>query len=253
MCSDSDLPPDLLSGLVQRSGGNPLFLEESIGMLVESGAIEDVDGRWRIMRPHEIEDVPSAIRRLIAARLDGLPSDEKRILQDASVAGEAVWLGLLEHLVRGRMNDRRCARSRRGTSFAERSAGRFPVKPSTSSSTSSSATSPTTRSQEPNGLEPTWRSPAGFGHTRCPRTPSRLPITTNRRGGSSTRGPVRLRRRRLPPSPCGTCVVAATNPSPTRPERPKSCTRERFTSRSPRGRGSTTPSSPGCWSAGRRL
>ena len=103
----SDLPPDLLSGLVQRSGGNPLFLEESIGMLVESGAIEDVDGRWRIMRPHEIEDVPSAIRRLIAARLDGLPSDEKRILQDASVAGEAVWLGLLEHLSQG--TDRRSA------------------------------------------------------------------------------------------------------------------------------------------------
>jgi class 3 adenylate cyclase/tetratricopeptide (TPR) repeat protein len=103
----SDLPPHLLGGLVRRSGGNPLFLEESIGMLIESGAIVRVEGRWHVVRPQEIEGVPSAIRRLIAARLDGLPSAEKRILQDASVAGQAVWLGLLEHL--GERIDRRAA------------------------------------------------------------------------------------------------------------------------------------------------
>ncbi len=99
--------PDLLGSLVQRSGGNPLFLEESVGMLVESGAIIEQGGRWHISRPHEVDHVPSAIRRLIAARLDGLPSDEKRLLRDASVAGEAVWGGLLESLGGG--EDRRPA------------------------------------------------------------------------------------------------------------------------------------------------
>jgi predicted ATPase len=40
--------------------------------------------------------VPATIRTLIAARLDGLPSGEKRVLQDAAVCGEAAWDRLLE-------------------------------------------------------------------------------------------------------------------------------------------------------------
>lgn len=97
----SDLPAELAFSLVARSGGNPLFLEESVGMLVESGAIAEEAGQWRVKRPHEVEHVPSAIRRLIAARLDGLPSHEKRLLQEASVAGDVVWVGLLRHLDQG--------------------------------------------------------------------------------------------------------------------------------------------------------
>jgi class 3 adenylate cyclase/tetratricopeptide (TPR) repeat protein len=97
----SDLPPDLLRSLVVRSGGNPLFLEESVGMLVESGAIAPDAGRWTVKRPHEVERVPSTIRRLIAARLDGLPTAEKRLLQDAAVVGDAVWEDLLDDLLEG--------------------------------------------------------------------------------------------------------------------------------------------------------
>jgi class 3 adenylate cyclase/tetratricopeptide (TPR) repeat protein len=97
----SDLPTDLIRSLVARSGGNPLFLEESVGMLLDSGAIAEEGGQWRVRRPHEFERVPSAIRRLIAARLDALPPAEKRLLQDASVAGDAVWDGLLEDLFEG--------------------------------------------------------------------------------------------------------------------------------------------------------
>ena len=97
----SDLPTDLIRNLVLRSGGNPLFLEESVGMLVESGAIAEEGGQWLVKRPHEVDRVPSAIRRLIAARLDGLQGGEKRLLQDASVAGDAVWESLLEDLFEG--------------------------------------------------------------------------------------------------------------------------------------------------------
>jgi tetratricopeptide (TPR) repeat protein len=97
----SDLAPDLIRSLVSRSGGNPLFLEESVGMLVESGAIAEEAGEWVMRRPHEVERVPSAIRRLIAARLDGLPPDEKRLLQHAAVMGDAVWEVVLDDLVEG--------------------------------------------------------------------------------------------------------------------------------------------------------
>jgi class 3 adenylate cyclase/tetratricopeptide (TPR) repeat protein len=91
----SALPP-MLGELLARSGGNPLFLEESLGMLAEAGSLVQEDGRWRVARPEDIAKVPTAIRLLIAARLDGLPPDEKRVIQVSSVAGEVVWDQLLE-------------------------------------------------------------------------------------------------------------------------------------------------------------
>jgi len=80
------------------AGGNPLFLEESLGMLVETGALEAGAAGWRVAQPNLLQVVPSTIRSLIAARLDGLPPDEKQVLQDASVAGDATWDGLEVHL-----------------------------------------------------------------------------------------------------------------------------------------------------------
>lgn len=96
----SGMPQAFLEGLLARAGGNPLFLEESIGMLMEAGALVEEDGRWRLVHPEQLGRVPSTIRLLIAARLDGLPLGEKHVLQDASVAGEVVWDRLLEHISR---------------------------------------------------------------------------------------------------------------------------------------------------------
>lgn len=97
----SELPPELVRSLVSRSGGNPLFLEESVRMLIESEAIAEESGRWVVKRPDDVERVPSAIRRLISARLDGLPPNEKRLLQDASVVGDAIWEIVLDQLYEG--------------------------------------------------------------------------------------------------------------------------------------------------------
>ena len=93
----SDLPP-LLGELLVRSGGNPLFLEESLEMLAEAGSLVQQDGHWRVARPEDIAKVPTTIRLLIAARLDGLPPEEKRVVQDSSVAGDVVWDRLLEQV-----------------------------------------------------------------------------------------------------------------------------------------------------------
>src|SRR5262249_11271841 len=60
----------------RMAGGNPLFAEELCAALAE--------GR-------EADGVPSALRPLISARLDALPSDEKRVLQYAAVFGKHVW------------------------------------------------------------------------------------------------------------------------------------------------------------------
>lgn len=92
------VPESILRKPVARAGGNPLFLEESLGMLVEAGALEAGDEGWLVSDPGRVEEVPSTIRLLIAARLDGLPPREKEALQDASVSGEATWDQLVERL-----------------------------------------------------------------------------------------------------------------------------------------------------------
>lgn len=85
---------------LSRAGGNPLFLEETLGMLVEAGTLAERDGVWSVEDPEELRRVPSTIRLLISARLDGLPAAEKRLLQEAAVVGDAVWDRLLEEMRR---------------------------------------------------------------------------------------------------------------------------------------------------------
>ena len=89
-------PAQVLDRMAQRASGNPLFLEESLSMLVESGALVQRAGGWIVADPQLLEQVPATIRTLIAARLDGLPPDEKRMLREAAVCGEVAWDRLLE-------------------------------------------------------------------------------------------------------------------------------------------------------------
>ena len=93
----ADVPP-LLGELLSRAGGNPLYLEESLGMLADAGSLVRERGGWRVARPEDVANVPTTIRLLIAARLDGLPAGDKRVIQDASVAGDVVWDRLLDEV-----------------------------------------------------------------------------------------------------------------------------------------------------------
>jgi class 3 adenylate cyclase/tetratricopeptide (TPR) repeat protein len=90
-----------LRRVVTRAGGNPLFLEESLSMLVEAGALVSTASGWLVADPQMLDRVPTTVRAMIAARLDGLPPDEKRVLQCASVSGEITWDQLLERLAPG--------------------------------------------------------------------------------------------------------------------------------------------------------
>jgi class 3 adenylate cyclase len=89
---------EVLLPVLSRAEGNPLFLEESVGMLVEGGVLVRDEGDWRIADTERFRAVPTAIRLLIGERLDGLPTAEKRVLQDAAVCGEATWDELIGHV-----------------------------------------------------------------------------------------------------------------------------------------------------------
>ncbi len=89
--------------LLNRSGGNPLFLEECLRMLVEGGGIEVTSAGVHVDEA-EVRRIPNSMRQFIAARLDALPPQEKALLQEASVAGDVLWDRMLDALSPSRDN-----------------------------------------------------------------------------------------------------------------------------------------------------
>ncbi|MBA3654371.1 MAG: tetratricopeptide repeat protein [Actinobacteria bacterium] len=88
---ESPLPADLRDLLLERSGGNPFFLEELVSLLAEAGVVER-DGR---VRAPGFSDLPATLRGLIAARIDGLSSSARSALEDAAVIGRTGNLSAL--------------------------------------------------------------------------------------------------------------------------------------------------------------
>src|SRR6266545_3013172 len=80
------LSPDARRDLLAKTEGNPLFVEETIRMLVET------DGDYLPGR------IPDTLQALIAARIDGLPPAEKALLHRAAVIGRVFWHGALSHV-----------------------------------------------------------------------------------------------------------------------------------------------------------
>jgi len=81
--------------LTARTGGNPLFLEESVRTLVETGALVGARGGYRLAKPVGDIYVPATVQAILAARIDRLPPEEKQLLQCAAVVGKDVPYALL--------------------------------------------------------------------------------------------------------------------------------------------------------------
>ena len=93
--SDPSLAP-LTRLLIQRAEGNPFFLEESVRTLVETKTLEGTPGAYRVTRALTALQVPATAQAILAARIDRLSQDDKRLLQAASVIGKDVPLAWLE-------------------------------------------------------------------------------------------------------------------------------------------------------------
>ena len=81
--------------LIERTEGNPFFLEESVWHLAETGALAGARGAYHLARPIRDAQVPATVHAVLAARIDRLPALEKRLLQAAAVIGKDVPLPLL--------------------------------------------------------------------------------------------------------------------------------------------------------------
>jgi class 3 adenylate cyclase/tetratricopeptide (TPR) repeat protein len=96
--SDPDLLP-IKKLLTERTEGNPLFLEESVRSMVETGVLGGTRGAYRLVRASQAFEVPATVQAILAARIDRLAPEDKRLLQAASVVGKDVPYALLERIV----------------------------------------------------------------------------------------------------------------------------------------------------------
>src|SRR5262249_10905108 len=80
--------------LIARSEGNPFFLEESVHTLVETGVLIGAPGTYQLGKPLNRLQVPATVQAVLAARIDRLSPEEKRLLQTAAVIGTDVPLPL---------------------------------------------------------------------------------------------------------------------------------------------------------------
>jgi adenylate cyclase len=72
-----------------RAGGNPLFVEEIVRSLLSKGVLKRQGDRWACTAVCETVDVPPTLHGLLLSRIDRLPADTRRLLQEAAVLGEA--------------------------------------------------------------------------------------------------------------------------------------------------------------------
>ncbi|HWC14592.1 MAG TPA: adenylate/guanylate cyclase domain-containing protein [Actinomycetota bacterium] len=79
--------PDL-TAILEASGGNPLFLEETIGMLIDDGVIVESDDTWATTRDITQVMIPPTIQALLSARIERLPREERSVIEVAAVVGK---------------------------------------------------------------------------------------------------------------------------------------------------------------------
>ena len=93
--ADASLVP-LTQLLITRTQGNPFFLEESVRTLVETGGLVGERGAYHLVQPLDTLQVPATVQAMLAARIDRLPPEDKRLLQTAAVIGTEVPWPLLQ-------------------------------------------------------------------------------------------------------------------------------------------------------------
>ena len=85
--------------LAERSGGNPLFVEEHVRSLIQSGDMEGEPGNYRLRRQIDAVDIPPTVRAVLAARIDRLSRDDKHVLQAMAAVGDVTTVGVLTHVI----------------------------------------------------------------------------------------------------------------------------------------------------------
>jgi class 3 adenylate cyclase/tetratricopeptide (TPR) repeat protein len=98
LLDSADVAEWLREPVAQAAEGNPLFIEETLAMLVDDGLLRRENGRWVPAGDLSRISVPPTIAALLAARLDRLTLGERAVLERASVVGQKFFRGAIRAL-----------------------------------------------------------------------------------------------------------------------------------------------------------
>ncbi|HEY0974461.1 MAG TPA: adenylate/guanylate cyclase domain-containing protein [Solimonas sp.] len=87
--------------VARRASGNPFFVEEAVQALADGGWLAGAPRRWQLHKPIAQWPVPDTVQALLAARIDRLAEQPRKVLQAAAVIGSAFDESLLSSLVEG--------------------------------------------------------------------------------------------------------------------------------------------------------
>jgi class 3 adenylate cyclase len=94
--SEPDLAP-LKRIIIDKTEGNPFFMEETVQVLLDEGAVVR-NGNTRLTKPLRELKIPPTVQAILAARIDRLPPDQKDLLQTLAVVGMEFKLGLVRQV-----------------------------------------------------------------------------------------------------------------------------------------------------------
>ena len=93
------LPSRVRDRILASAEGNPFFLEEILRQFIDAGTITRVDDHWQATEGIDDVDIPDTVQGVLAARIDMLPQEDKRVLRAAAVVGRTFWAGSVDVLV----------------------------------------------------------------------------------------------------------------------------------------------------------
>jgi class 3 adenylate cyclase/tetratricopeptide (TPR) repeat protein len=95
----SSLDEQVRAGITSAAGGNPLFVEQMLSMLIDDGMLaRDEGGRWVAQSDLGAITIPPTISALLSARLDRLGATERTVIEHGSVIGQVFFRGAVEDL-----------------------------------------------------------------------------------------------------------------------------------------------------------
>lgn len=94
----SDIPEKFYDIVIQKTGGNPFFVEELLRSLMEEKVLVNDGGNWKVTELKKADQVPDTLQGLLLSRLDRLPEQTKEIVQSASVIGRVFLYRILKHM-----------------------------------------------------------------------------------------------------------------------------------------------------------
>ena len=99
LLGSTEMPAEIADRIVDTAGGNPLFVEHMLAVLIDDGLVVREDGRWVAVGDLSSVTVPASIQALLASRLDRLTPEERTVLEAAAVVGKEFFLGAVRDLV----------------------------------------------------------------------------------------------------------------------------------------------------------